>query len=52
MKQKYIFIIISIIFMLYPIKVEASTNTASSYVLMDMNTGRILSSKNESSINI
>ena len=35
--------------MLYPIKVEASTNTASSYVLMDMNTGRILSSKNESS---
>ena len=46
MKQKYLFVLIAIMLLITPTKVSASTSSASSYVLMDMNTNRVLASKN------
>ena len=46
MKQKYLFVLIAIMLLITPTKVLASTSSASSYVLMDMNTNRVLASKN------
>ena len=39
-------LLFGLLFFFCLIKVEASTSTASSYVLMDMTTGRVLGGKN------
>ena len=47
MKKLIIFIIICILFFSTSIKVNASVDTAKSYVLMDMDSNRVLLSKNK-----
>lgn len=45
--KKFIPILLLVVLSIFPIKVKASTDTAYSYVLMDLDSGRVLESKNK-----